>query len=79
MPLPAIVECASTDPDRCALLQYLGIPLVAGIITRAIGLWSLGKRRFEAYFLPYFGPLALIGLLYTYVPVAGPDSVACCC
>ena len=32
----------------------------------------LGKRRFEVYFLPYFGPLALVGLLYTCARLYGP-------
>jgi ACR3 family arsenite transporter len=46
-------------------VQYLGIPLVAGIITRYT-VWSLTSRRFlEERFLPAFGPLALLGLLYT--------------
>lgn len=48
-----------------AVVIYLGIPLAAGIITRALGLWCLGKHRFQTKFLPFFGPFALIGLLYT--------------
>ncbi len=48
-----------------AVLIYLGIPLAAGILTRFIGLRTLGETRFYTKFLPYFGPLALIGLLYT--------------
>ncbi|KAK8844837.1 arsenical-resistance protein [Kwoniella newhampshirensis] len=50
-----------------AVLVYLGIPLAAGVITRLAGLVLLGKDRFEHKFLPYFGPLALIGLLYTII------------
>lgn len=50
-----------------AVLIYLGIPLVAGIITRFVGIMTLGSTAFHAKFLPYFGPLALIGLLYTCV------------
>ncbi len=48
-----------------AVLIYLGIPLAAGMVTRFIGLKSLGETKFYTKFLPYFGPLALIGLLYT--------------
>jgi len=48
-----------------AVLIYLGIPLVAGIVTRFGVMALLGKSRFETKFLPYFGPLALLGLLYT--------------
>jgi arsenite transporter len=47
--------------------QYLGIPLVAGVITR-YGVWLATSREFlDKRFLPAFGPLALIGLLYTIV------------
>jgi ACR3 family arsenite transporter len=48
-----------------AVLIYLGIPLVAGVLTRFSVIYLMGKERFESRFLPYFGPLALIGLLYT--------------
>ncbi len=48
-----------------AVLIYLGIPLAAGVSTRLGVILMLGKDRFERAFLPYFGPLALIGLLYT--------------
>ena len=47
------------------LLQYLGIPLVAGVITRYT-VWSLTSKEFlVTRFLPLFSPLALLGLLYT--------------
>ncbi|KAK9897955.1 arsenical-resistance protein ACR3 [Cystobasidium minutum MCA 4210] len=47
------------------VLIYLGIPLAAGVITRYT-VWALTSKHFlETRFLPYFGPLALIGLLYT--------------
>lgn len=48
-----------------AVLIYLGIPLVAGVVTRFTMLRLLGRKRFEGVFLTWFGPLALIGLLYT--------------
>lgn len=48
-----------------AVLIYLGIPLLAGIVTRFGVIALIGRDRFHANFLPYFGPLALIGLLYT--------------
>jgi ACR3 family arsenite transporter len=48
-----------------AVCIYLGIPLAAGVFTRFLGIWAMGKQRFETKFLPYFGPLALLGLLYT--------------
>ena len=48
-----------------AVCIYLGIPLAAGVVTRFGRILLLGRKRFENAFLPYFGPLALIGLLYT--------------
>lgn len=41
---------------------YLGIPLAAGIVTRFLGIWSLGRKRFDTVFMPIFGPLALVSL-----------------
>lgn len=48
-----------------AVLIYLGIPLLAGVVTRFTVIGVIGRDRFETKFLPYFGPLALVGLLYT--------------
>jgi len=48
-----------------AVLIYLGIPLVAGIITR-YSVWYFSSKTFlTTRFLPAFSPLALLGLLYT--------------
>ncbi|EDR13109.1 uncharacterized protein LACBIDRAFT_182489 [Laccaria bicolor S238N-H82] len=48
-----------------SVLIYLGIPLVAGVITR-YGVWALTSKEFlNKKFLPFFSPLALLGLLYT--------------
>jgi len=48
-----------------SVLIYLGIPLVAGIITRYGIIFLISKQFFERRFLPFFSPLSLIGLLYT--------------
>jgi ACR3 family arsenite transporter len=50
-----------------AVLIFLGIPLVAGFLTRQIGVRSKGIRWYEQRFLPRIGPLALHGLLFTIV------------
>jgi len=50
-----------------AVLIVLGIPLVAGFLTRQIGVRSKGIRWYEERFLPRIGPLALYGLLFTIV------------
>ncbi|MFI9785503.1 ACR3 family arsenite efflux transporter [Kitasatospora sp. NPDC051984] len=49
------------------VLVFLGIPLVAGFLTRRIGEQKLGRERYEQNFLPKIGPWALYGLLFTIV------------
>ncbi|EIN07861.1 arsenical-resistance protein ACR3 [Punctularia strigosozonata HHB-11173 SS5] len=50
-----------------AVLIYLGIPLAAGCVTR-YSVWLMTSKHFlEKKFLPYFGHLSLIGLLYTII------------
>jgi arsenite transporter len=50
-----------------AVLIFLGIPLVAGYLTRRIGIRSKGHDWYEQRFLPRVGPFALYGLLFTIV------------
>jgi ACR3 family arsenite transporter len=46
---------------------FLGIPLVAGFLTRRVGEKKLGREKYESNFLPKIGPWALYGLLFTIV------------
>ncbi|KAF8843487.1 arsenical-resistance protein [Paxillus ammoniavirescens] len=50
-----------------SVLIYLGIPLVAGVITRFTIMHLTSKRFLQEVFLPRFSPLALLGLLYTII------------
>jgi arsenite transporter len=50
-----------------SVLIFLGIPLVAGYLSRVIGEHTRGREWYESRFLPRIGPLALYGLLFTVV------------
>ncbi|GAA3494698.1 ACR3 family arsenite efflux transporter [Streptomyces prasinosporus] len=46
---------------------FLGVPLLAGFLTRRIGERRMGREGYEQRFLPKIGPWALYGLLFTIV------------
>ncbi len=46
---------------------FLGIPLLAGFLTRRLGEKRMGRETYENRFLPKIGPFALYGLLFTIV------------
>ncbi|MEU5841334.1 ACR3 family arsenite efflux transporter [Rhodococcus sp. NPDC047139] len=50
-----------------SVLIFLGVPLVAGFLTRHFGERSKGHRWYEDEFLPRIGPWALYGLVFTIV------------
>lgn len=50
-----------------SVLIFLGIPLLAGYLTRRLLVARRGRAWYDGTFMPRFGPTALLGLLYTIV------------
>jgi ACR3 family arsenite transporter len=48
-----------------SVLVFLGVPLLAGFVTRTLGERARGRDWYEGKLLPRLGPWALYGLLFT--------------
>jgi ACR3 family arsenite transporter len=49
------------------VVVFLGVPLLAGFLSRRLGERKMGRESYESRFLPRVGPFALCGLLFTIV------------
>nr|WP_037052923.1 ACR3 family arsenite efflux transporter [Pseudonocardia halophobica] len=71
--LPGRLGLPQTDLDVSAweiarsVLIFLGVPLLAGYLTRRIGERAKGRSWYEEKLIPRIGPFALYGLLFTIV------------
>ena len=71
--LPGWLGLAQTDLDVSAwkiagsVVVFLGVPLLAGYLSRRLGERANGRAWYEERFLPRIGPWALYGLLFTIV------------
>ena len=62
----AVVQVSMWEIAKSVMI-FLGIPLLAGYLTRRILVGRRGEAWYTGTFMPKFGPTALIGLLYTIV------------
>lgn len=65
--LPTTSATFSVWAITLSVLVFLGIPLVAGFLTRTFGERAKGLSWYENKFLPKLSPWALYGLLFTIV------------